>query len=82
MTDVHDESVVNGETLPMDIWSTYMAEATRGEPILGFPRSDQREFVSLLRGYAAVPAPAQSGSITPVKIIPPPREKLSGPGPN
>jgi len=82
MTDVHDESVVNGETLPMDIWSTYMAEATRGEPILGFPRSDQREFVSLLRGYAAVPAPAQSGSIAPVKIIPPPREKLSGPGPN
>ncbi len=82
MTDVHDESVVNGETLPMDIWSTYMAEATRGEPVLGFPRSDRREFVPLLRGYAATPAPAPSASMAPVQITPPPRTKLSGPGTN
>jgi membrane peptidoglycan carboxypeptidase len=36
--DVHDESVVNGETLPMDIWSTCMAEATAEDPVFEFPR--------------------------------------------
>lgn len=80
MLDVHDESVVNGETLPMDIWSTYMAAATEGEPVIGFPRPDQREFVPLARGYAATPAPAQAPGAVPVRITPPPREKLSGPG--
>lgn len=79
MLDIHDESVVNGETLPMDIWSTYMAEATEGDPVLDFPRPDRREFVSLIRGYAASPAPAQAGG-APSRINPSPRERLAGPG--
>ena len=79
MLEVHDESVVNGETLPMDIWSTYMAEATEGSPVLDFPRSDRREFLPLVRGYAANPAPALTGR-EPVQITPPPRERLSGSG--
>jgi penicillin-binding protein 1A len=79
MLEVHDESVVNGETLPMDIWSTYMAEATSGSPVLDFPRPDRREFVPLTRGYAATPAPALAGG-KPIQITPPPRERLSGPG--
>ena len=79
MLEVHDESVVNGETLPMDIWSTYMAEATAGSPVLDFPRPDRREFVPLTRGYAATPAPALAGG-KPIQITPPPRERLSGRG--
>jgi membrane peptidoglycan carboxypeptidase len=78
MLDVHDESVVNGETLPMDIWSAYMAEATAGDPVLEFPRPDRREFVPLFRGYAASPAPALGG--IPSRVIPPPRERRAGPG--
>ena len=78
MLDVHDESVVNGETLPMDIWSTYMADATDGEPLVDFPRPDRREFVPLVRGYATAPAPAQSADAAPARITPPPREKLAG----
>ncbi len=64
MLDIHEHGVVNGETLPMDIWSSYMARATAGNPILDFPRPDRREFVPLVRGYAANPAP--SSSATPV----------------
>jgi penicillin-binding protein 1A len=75
MRNVHDESIVNGETLPMDIWSTYMAGATSRDPVLDFPRSDRREFVPLARGYAANPAPAPSGG-APASITPPPRERL------
>ena len=78
MLNVHDESVVNGETLPMDIWSTYMAEATAGDPVLEFSRPDRREFVPLFRGYAASPAPALRGTLP--RIVPPPRERLAGPG--
>ncbi len=78
MLDIHDESVVNGETLPMDIWSTYMAEAAGGDPVVDFPRPDRREFVPLLRGYASSPAPALGGGAT-IRITPPPREKLAGP---
>lgn len=78
MLDVHDESVVNGETLPMDIWSTYMAEATEGEPILDFPRSDRSEFVPLARGYATAPALALAAGTAPARITPPPRERLNG----
>ncbi|MDX6379156.1 MAG: hypothetical protein QOI57_180 [Rubrobacteraceae bacterium] len=79
MRDVHDESVVNGETLPMDIWSTYMAEATKENPVFDFPHADRREFVPLNRGYAATPAPALSGA-PPVPITPPPRERYARPG--
>ena len=78
MLDVHDESVVNGETLPMDIWSTYMDEATAGYPVLDFPRPDRREFVPLFRGYAASPATALGGATA--QIVPPPRKRLTGSG--
>jgi penicillin-binding protein 1A len=77
MRDVHGESVVNGETLPMDIWSTYMAEATGGTPALDFPSPDRREFSPLRRGYALSPAPAQSGGST-TPLTPPPRSLRSG----
>jgi hypothetical protein len=78
MLDVHDESVVNGETLPMDIWSAYMAKATAEDPVFEFPRPNRREFVPLFRGYAANPAPALGGA--PARIIPPPRERLTRSG--
>jgi penicillin-binding protein 1A len=77
MLDVHGESVVNGETLPMDVWSSYMAEATAANPIFDFPRPDQREFVPLNRGYATNPAPARAGGAS-VPIIPPPRQRYAG----
>jgi penicillin-binding protein 1A len=66
MLDVHEYPVVNGETLPMDIWSFYMSEATSKEPVLGFPRPDRREFVPLNRGYAANPAAYSPSPDTPV----------------
>jgi membrane peptidoglycan carboxypeptidase len=77
MLDVHGESVVNGETLPMDVWSSYMAEATAANPIFDFPRPDRREFVPLNRGYATNPAPARAGGAS-VPIIPPPRQRYAG----
>ena len=55
MVGVHDLEKPTGLTLPMDIWSLYMIEATDGEPVVGFPRSDRREFVPLVRGYAINP---------------------------
>ncbi|CAA9452356.1 MAG: Multimodular transpeptidase-transglycosylase [uncultured Rubrobacteraceae bacterium] len=75
MRNVHGESVVNGETLPMDIWSAYMAEATAEDSSIGFSRPDRGEFVPLNRGYAASPTPALSGAAT--RLTPPPRERLS-----
>ena len=45
MLDIQGYSAAYGETLPMDIWYLYMADATSVEPGLGFPRSDRREFV-------------------------------------
>jgi hypothetical protein len=56
MLDIQGYPAVNGETLPMDIWSLYMAQATSGDPVLGVPRSDRREVVPLRRGYALNPA--------------------------
>jgi penicillin-binding protein 1A len=44
MVGVHGIEELNGETLPMDIWSAYMAEATEGEPSLSFPEPDSRRF--------------------------------------
>ena len=78
MLDVRGESVVNGETLPMDIWSTYMSEAMEGSPVFDFPRPDRREFIPLNRGYAANPAPARAEGV-PTPIVPP-RERLAAPG--
>jgi hypothetical protein len=78
MIDVHDESVVNGERLPTDIWSSYMAEATTGAPVLDFSRPNRRQFVPRYRGYAASPAPGLGVART--RIVPPPRGRLAGPG--
>ncbi len=75
MRDVHGEAVVNGETLPIDIWSVYMAGATAEDSDAGFSRPDRGEFVPLNRGYAANRAPAWSGVST--RVTPPPRERLS-----
>ena len=44
MVGVHGIEELNGETLPMDIWSAYMAQATEGEPSLGFPEPDPSKF--------------------------------------
>ena len=53
MVGVHGIEEPNGETLPMDIWSLYMAEATAGEPQLGFPDANLERYKILERGYAA-----------------------------
>ncbi len=55
MTDVHGQPAINGENLPMDVWSLYMARATDGQPVLGFPEVDHSEFAPLHRGYARDP---------------------------
>ena len=53
MVGVHGIQEPNGETLPMDIWSLYMAEATADQPPLDFPEADLERFRPLDRGYAA-----------------------------
>jgi penicillin-binding protein 1A len=53
MVGVHGIEEPNGETLPMDIWSLYMAKATAGEPQLGFPDANLERYKILERGYAA-----------------------------
>ena len=40
MVGVHGLEEPNGERLPMDIWSSYMARATEGDIPLGFPEPD------------------------------------------
>ncbi len=40
LVGVHGLEEPNGETLPMDIWSAYMAEATEGDLALDFPEAD------------------------------------------
>lgn len=44
MVGVHGLEEPNGETLPMDIWSDYMSEATAEDPPLDFPEADLSEF--------------------------------------
>jgi membrane peptidoglycan carboxypeptidase len=44
MVGVHGIEELNGETLPMDIWSAYMDQATEGEPSLRFPEPDPSKF--------------------------------------
>jgi len=53
MIGVHGIEEPNGETLPMDIWSLYMAEATAGQPQLGFPDANLDRYRVLESGYAA-----------------------------
>ena len=40
LVGVHGLDEPNGETLPMDIWSAYMARATEGDLALDFPEAD------------------------------------------
>jgi len=51
MVGVHGIEEPNGETLPMDIWSVYMARATEGGPTLGFPQGDLNDFKVVYGGY-------------------------------
>ena len=44
MVGVHGIEELNGETLPMDVWSDYMDRATEGDPTLSFPKADMGEF--------------------------------------
>ncbi len=49
MVGVHGLDEVNGETLPLDLWATYMAQVTKGDPALDFPEPDLGEFTILDR---------------------------------
>src|SRR5215210_1170172 len=49
LVGVHGIQEPNGETLPMDIWSGYMAEATAGDLELGFPEADESD-LDVLKG--------------------------------
>ena len=51
MVGVHGLEEPNGEILPMDIWSTYMAQATERDPPLAFPAADLSEFRVVYGGY-------------------------------
>ena len=66
MTDVHGEPVINGENLPMDLWSLYMARATAGTPVLDFPEADDSDLRLLNRGYARDPYGYYPDSAAPV----------------
>ncbi len=44
MVGVHGIKELNGETLPMDIWSFYMTTATEDDPAQDFPAADMSEF--------------------------------------
>jgi membrane peptidoglycan carboxypeptidase len=49
LVGVHGVLEPNGETFPMDIWSTYMAEATQGDLSLDFLEADESD-LDVLRG--------------------------------
>jgi penicillin-binding protein 1A len=51
MAGVHGIEELNGETLPMDIWSSYMDQATEGDPPLDFPPADLSGFRVVYGGY-------------------------------
>jgi membrane peptidoglycan carboxypeptidase len=51
MVGVHGIEEPNGEVMPMDIWSAYMARATEGDPDLGFPEGDSSRMRVLYGGY-------------------------------
>jgi penicillin-binding protein 1A len=53
MAGVHGIEELNGETLPMDIWSSYMARATEGDPPLDFPEADLSGFRVVYGNYYA-----------------------------
>jgi penicillin-binding protein 1A len=51
LVGVHGLQEPNGETLPMDIWSGYMAAATQGDLELDFPEADTSELDVLRSSY-------------------------------
>jgi membrane peptidoglycan carboxypeptidase len=51
MVGVHGIEEPNGETLPMDIWSEYMSDATAKDPSLGFPEANLGAFETSSRDY-------------------------------
>jgi penicillin-binding protein 1A len=53
LVGVHGIQEPNGETLPMDIWSDYMARATAGDLELDFPDSDESDFEVLTGTYSS-----------------------------
>jgi membrane peptidoglycan carboxypeptidase len=53
MVGVHGIEELNGETLPMDIWSSYMDQATEGDPPLDFPEADLSGFRIVYGDYYA-----------------------------
>lgn len=50
MLNVHGIDQVNGETLPLDLWSDYMARATEDDPVLGFNEPDLGRFTYVAGG--------------------------------
>ncbi|HJQ27734.1 MAG TPA: transglycosylase domain-containing protein [Rubrobacter sp.] len=50
LVGVHGIEEPNGETLPMDIWSEYMARATEGDLALDFPEADTSDLEVLTGG--------------------------------
>jgi membrane peptidoglycan carboxypeptidase len=53
LVGVHGIQEPNGETLPMDIWSDYMAEATAGDLELEFPEADSDDLYILDGGSSS-----------------------------
>jgi penicillin-binding protein 1A len=53
LVGVHGIQEPNGETLPMDIWSNYMEEATAGDLELGFPEADESGLDVLEGSYSS-----------------------------
>ncbi|MBA2715146.1 MAG: penicillin-binding protein, partial [Rubrobacteraceae bacterium] len=53
LVGVHGIQEPNGETLPMDIWSGYMAQATAGDLELDFPEADESDLDVLKGTYSS-----------------------------
>lgn len=71
MAGVHGIEEVNGETLPLDLWALYMARATEGDPVLGFPEADLSGFTVMNRAYVGGPPPLEELETVPVAAITP-----------
>jgi membrane peptidoglycan carboxypeptidase len=52
MLDVAGLEEVGGETLPLDLWSDYMARAAEEDPVLSFPAPDLGSYTYVDRSYA------------------------------
>ena len=61
MRNVHGLPVVNGETLPLDLWARYMSRVTSGSQAGQFPEADTSKFKLPKRGYASGSAGSVAG---------------------